>query len=257
MTEDKIEETKQKPAAGDIYEALLAVYKTIGYVQKGGQNKAQNYRYAGETDLIAALRPVMVENDIIFWPSGVERSHEVQVATTNQGEAFTKSTFNTKIIATLQYTFRHVPSNTEIKVQVIGEGVDSGDKASYKAMTGALKYALRQTFLIETGDEPEADIKTDKDAQPYGDAVFTNSAKRNKFCADTIALFESCGTIAELKECAASNKTKFAEMDMGSEHDVLAVVELRKRFAKEQARILAAEKAAKEGNAALDDEIIY
>jgi len=257
MTEKKIEETEQKPAAADIYEALLAVYKTIGYVQKGGQNKAQNYRYAGETDLIAALRPVMVENDIIFWPSGVERSHEVQVATTNQSEAFTKSTFNTKIIATLQYTFRHVPSNTEIKVQVIGEGVDSGDKASYKAMTGALKYALRQTFLIETGDEPEADTRTDKDADPYGEPVFKNSSMRNKFCADTIALFESCGTVAELEQTAKDNKDRFAEMDKGSEHDVLGVQELRKRFSKERTRILEAEKAAKQGIAALDDEVPY
>lgn len=250
------EESPEKINA-DIYEALLSVYREVGYVQKTGKNDAQKYRYAGEADLIAALRPSMIKNDIIFWPSGVERTQEIQIASSQHGEAFTKNVFNTKVIATLQFTFRHVPSNTEIKVQVIGEGVDNGDKASYKAMTGALKYALRQTFLIETGDEPEADTKTDKDAEVFGEPVFANASKRNKFCADTIALFESCGTIAELKECAASNKAKFAEMDAGSEHDVLAVEELRKRFAKEQARILAAEKAAKEGNAALDDEIRY
>lgn len=36
-----------------------------------------------------------------------------------------------------------------------GEGRDRGDKAPYKALTGALKYALIQTFLIATGDDPE------------------------------------------------------------------------------------------------------
>ena len=35
-----------------------------------------------------------------------------------------------------------------------GEGSDTGDKASNKALTGAYKYALRQTFCIETGDDP-------------------------------------------------------------------------------------------------------
>src|SRR3990167_1905296 len=30
-----------------------------------------------------------------------------------------------------------------------------GDKSVNKAMTGMLKYALRQTFLIETGDDPD------------------------------------------------------------------------------------------------------
>ena len=36
-----------------------------------------------------------------------------------------------------------------------GQGLDSGDKAPYKAMTGALKYALLQSFLLATGDDPE------------------------------------------------------------------------------------------------------
>ena len=40
-------------------------------------------------------------------------------------------------------------------VKVLGDGADTGDKASYKAMTGAMKYALRQTFVIETGDDPD------------------------------------------------------------------------------------------------------
>jgi hypothetical protein len=41
--------------------------------------------------------------------------------------------------------------------KVAGQGLDSGDKAPYKAMTGALKYALLQSFLLATGDDPEAD----------------------------------------------------------------------------------------------------
>ena len=40
-------------------------------------------------------------------------------------------------------------------VKVAGEGLDTGDKAPYKAMTGALKYALLQSFLLATGDNPE------------------------------------------------------------------------------------------------------
>jgi hypothetical protein len=38
---------------------------------------------------------------------------------------------------------------------VAGQGLDVGDKAPYKAMTGALKYALLQSFLLATGDDPE------------------------------------------------------------------------------------------------------
>jgi hypothetical protein len=45
---------------------------------------------------------------------------------------------------------------------MIGEGQDAGDKGPYKAMTGAQKYALMKTFMIPTGDDPEADEDVDK-----------------------------------------------------------------------------------------------
>lgn len=38
---------------------------------------------------------------------------------------------------------------------VTGEGLDKGDKAGYKANTGAIKYYLADTFLVATGDDPE------------------------------------------------------------------------------------------------------
>ena len=44
-----------------------------------------------------------------------------------------------------------------IKTIIYGEGIDKGDKALYKAYTGAIKYYLANTFLIATGNEPEND----------------------------------------------------------------------------------------------------
>jgi hypothetical protein len=55
----------------------------------------------------------------------------------------------------MAYTFSDVDSGEEIVAKVAGQGLDSGDKAPYKAMTGALKYALLQSFLLATGDDPE------------------------------------------------------------------------------------------------------
>lgn len=43
-----------------------------------------------------------------------------------------------------------------------GEGLDKGDKAGYKAYTGALKYYLANTFMVATGDDAEADSPTGK-----------------------------------------------------------------------------------------------
>jgi hypothetical protein len=55
----------------------------------------------------------------------------------------------------MAYTFADVDSGEEIIAKVAGQGLDAGDKAPYKAMTGALKYALLQSFLLATGDDPE------------------------------------------------------------------------------------------------------
>ncbi|MGO9607791.1 MAG: hypothetical protein ACLQAT_31065, partial [Candidatus Binataceae bacterium] len=63
----------------------------------------------------------------------------------------------------MAYSFSDVDSGEEIVAKVAGQGLDSGDKAPYKAMTGALKYALLQSFLLATGDDPEderADSRT-------------------------------------------------------------------------------------------------
>ncbi len=55
----------------------------------------------------------------------------------------------------MAYTFTDVDTGEAITAKVAGQGLDSGDKAPYKAMTGALKYALLQSFLLATGDDPE------------------------------------------------------------------------------------------------------
>lgn len=45
---------------------------------------------------------------------------------------------------------------------ITGEGIDKGDKAGYKAYTGAIKYYLANTFLVATGDDPETESPESK-----------------------------------------------------------------------------------------------
>jgi hypothetical protein len=55
----------------------------------------------------------------------------------------------------MSYSFMDAESAEQITVRVAGEGLDPGDKGPYKAMTGALKYALMQSLLLASGDDPE------------------------------------------------------------------------------------------------------
>lgn len=134
--------------ASNVHEAIIQVMEKVGYVQKqkvGGLP----YAFAGERALIKALRPTMIEQGLYVHVSNVE---EIQ-----RNEYASKSgTTMTNILIHGVVRFTHAPSDTHIDVHATGEGADAGDKAANKASTGLLKYALRQTFLIETGDDPDA-----------------------------------------------------------------------------------------------------
>jgi hypothetical protein len=139
----------------DIHAAINAVMGEVGYVQKTKTN-GLNYSFASEADLIKALRPVMIEHGITFYPSGVQ-------IVANEAYETSNGKLMNRVIGMFTFTFTHAPSGTSLQVTVLGEGADVGDKASNKAMTGALKYALRQTFVIETGDDPDATSSEEQD----------------------------------------------------------------------------------------------
>jgi hypothetical protein len=129
-----------------IHEAILAVMQEVGYVQKK-RSQGLNYSYAGEAALIEAIRPSMVEHGIYMYLKEIVKVNRENYVT-SKGTAMA----NTLIQGTVR--FAHV-SGEFIDVQAVGEGADAGDKSANKASTGLYKYAIRQTFCIETGDDPD------------------------------------------------------------------------------------------------------
>jgi len=135
----------------ELHKAIGAVMAAVGYVKKGGRvsGGGMNYTFAGEADLLKALRPAMVEAGLSMCPVGCELFEHHEMVETNYGP---KPSRTVRVIAT--YRLAHV-GGEYMDLQTAGEGQDKGDKATAKAMTIALKYALRQAFLIETGDDPD------------------------------------------------------------------------------------------------------
>lgn len=133
----------------NIHTAILAVMNQVGYVQKE-RARNLNYSFASEAALIAALRPAMLENGIYCYVL----SHEDMA---REGYETKNGTAMTNTSTRMTVRFVHAPSETFVDVQSLGEGADAGDKSGNKAATCAYKYALRQTFLIETGDDPDND----------------------------------------------------------------------------------------------------
>ena len=140
--------TTSKPATTtikNVHEAIVHVMNQVGYVQK--EKKGLPYTFASEAAFIKAIRPEMVAIGLLVYP--IE-------ATAEQGNFVSaKGNYINTTLVHSTYRWHHAPSDTSIDVAVVGKGMDSGDKDANKAMTIALKYALRQTLLIETGDDPD------------------------------------------------------------------------------------------------------
>ena len=140
--------------------ALSFVYQKVGYVQKSGQmSHGERYTYAGEADFIRAVRPAMAEAGLIGpYPFDV-KINTTEHAPTKRGAR----QFRTEVLVT--YRLMHGSSGDWIEIMSPGTGIDVGDKATYKAMTGAYKYCLRQLFCIETGDDPDDTGSREQEAE--------------------------------------------------------------------------------------------
>lgn len=132
-----------------LFRKLAEVMGEVERVKKSGRNEFHRYDYATEADIVAAVREGMSQRHLMLVPD-VEKVEVKDIPRQKGG---------TERLATLTVRFTLVDgdSGETHGFHVIGEGTDQGDKATYKAMTGATKYALLKLFLIPTGDDPELD----------------------------------------------------------------------------------------------------
>jgi len=130
----------------NLRQKLAEVRRRIGYIQKRGHNERFNYSYVTAADIAGSVGDILSELGVVVIPCLENITYE---SAPGRGE----TTRMAQVV--MAYTFSDVDSGEEIVAKVAGQGLDTGDKAPYKAMTGALKYALLQSFLLATGDDPE------------------------------------------------------------------------------------------------------
>lgn len=126
---------------------LVEVMACVDRVAKNGNNTTQNYKYAMAADVYDAVRAEMAKRFVLMVP------HLQKVEWSDMP---TRSGVTHKLCTVhVRFDFTDAESGEVVPVEAFGQGSDSGDKAGYKAMTGATKSCLVQTFLIPTGDDPE------------------------------------------------------------------------------------------------------
>ena len=183
----------EAPMQLNLRQKLAEVRRRIGYIQKRGHNERFNYTYVTAADLASAVGDALADLGVVIVPRLESIAYES--VSPNQGypDRFTR--------VVMTYTFMDVNSAEELTVKMPGEGRDPGDKGPYKAMTGALKYALLQSFLIATGDDPE-DERADGGQHAGGNG---NGG------SDSVISAQQVGQIYELIEQTGTDVAKMLE----------------------------------------------
>lgn len=130
-----------------LFKKVSNVMEKVKHVPKNGYNSFHKYQYVQESDLVDHVRKFLVEEGLVLFPS--LREYEIVGDTA---------------ICLFDMTLCDTETGETITSIQPAEGQDKGDKKFYKASTGALKYYLMKTFLVPSGDDPEADTTTDENA---------------------------------------------------------------------------------------------
>lgn len=133
---------------GLIYSKISNIMKEISAISKNKKNQQQNFMYRGIDDVMNTLKPLLSENGVFVVPEVLENTREDRV--TNKGNNIIYS------IMKVKHTF-YAEDGSHIESIVVGEGMDSGDKASNKAMAIAYKYSCFQVFCIPTEEMVDPD----------------------------------------------------------------------------------------------------
>ncbi len=143
----------------EVYKAIAAVTGELAKtgIAKGSKNEQQGYKFRGIDDVYNALSGLLSANGLCLLPRVTKRS-----VTERQTKSGTTLFY---VVLDVDYDIVHVDGSKH-SVTVIGEAMDSGDKATNKAMSAAYKYMALQVFCIPTGGDNDADKTTHEVAAP-------------------------------------------------------------------------------------------
>lgn len=131
-----------------VIKALSDVMAEVGAVKKGDFNEGQRFNFRGIDAVVNSVSPALRKHGVIVTPD-VE---SIEYGTVEVGRNRTPMGH---VRVVVRYTFR-AGDGSSVTATVPGEAMDSGDKATAKAMSVAFRTALLQALCLPT-DEPDPD----------------------------------------------------------------------------------------------------
>lgn len=194
-----------------IYQSISKAMAEIGAIGKEKRNQQQGFQYRGIDDVMNALYPVLSKYGLFLAPEVLEH-HREERQTKNGGNLIYS-------ILKIRYTL-YAEDGSNVSAVVIGEGMDSADKSSNKAMSVAMKYAMFQLFCIPTEEMIDPDSETPPASIPV--AAYT--------CSDCAAgIYDIVGKDGKVKMTA----DQYADNCIAKYGRVLCLHCIKKRSEKE------------------------
>jgi hypothetical protein len=138
----------------NVYQAISAVQKDLSTqgISKDRKNmQGSGYSFRGIDDVYNALAPFLAKHGLCILPRVLNRE-SVERQSKAGGALF---------YITVEVEFDLVAADgSKHTIKTFGEAMDSGDKATNKAMSAAYKYACMQSFCIPTEGDNDADAQT-------------------------------------------------------------------------------------------------
>lgn len=133
-----------------IYKVIPIIMGELGAIARERRGDSIRYQYRGIDDIYNALAPLCAKHGVFSVPI-VNKHERFERQSKNGGTLF-------HVIADITYRF-YCDDGSFVDAVVVGEAMDSGDKAFNKALSIAHKYALTQVFKIRTEDlDPDGEV---------------------------------------------------------------------------------------------------
>lgn len=148
-----------------IQESLAAVMRSVLAVRKTERNTHGGYNFRGIDAVVNAVGPALREHKVMVLPN-VREYHYGEILTGKDRRPMGHA----RVV--VEYVF-HAEDGTSLTCSAAGEAFDSGDKATPKAMSVAMRTALLQALCLPT-DEPDPDHSTYERAPSARDIVLAH-----------------------------------------------------------------------------------
>ena len=150
----------------NLFEKMQLITNEIGVVEKGLQVRVtdkSSYKAVSERDVLDAVKPIEQKYRVFSLPISRKIIAQDVLEKVSEYNGKTSKTYTMYMRIETTYRFYNIDKPDEyIDTITYADGLDTGDKASGKAMTYADKYALMKAYKISTGDDPDKEASAEQ-----------------------------------------------------------------------------------------------